>query len=174
MDVQTLAKSTYLSLTTFRRDGTPVATPVWLAQQGDELVVFTARSSGKARRLRNDSRVLVAPCDMRGRPTAEAVEGTARLQDDAETAVTLQLIRRRYGLLARILFWRELRRAADGPDHAQLGIAIRVDTSGGDGPPKRRGGPFAELETPQPEPHPGRPGQSQAGRPSGGRRAPLI
>ena len=46
MDVQTLAKSTYLSLTTFRRDGTPVATPVWLARQGDELMVFTARSSG--------------------------------------------------------------------------------------------------------------------------------
>ena len=46
MDVQTLAKSTYLSLTTFRRDGTPVATPVWLARQGHELMVFTARSSG--------------------------------------------------------------------------------------------------------------------------------
>jgi hypothetical protein len=61
MDVGTLAKSKYISLTTFRRDGTPVATPVWVAQQGDELVVYTVRSSGKAKRLRNSSRVSVAP-----------------------------------------------------------------------------------------------------------------
>jgi PPOX class probable F420-dependent enzyme len=83
MDAQTLAKSTYLSLTTFRRDGTPVATPVWVAQQGDELVAFTSRSSGKAKRLRNDGRVLLAPCDMRGRLTGDTAEGAARLQDDA-------------------------------------------------------------------------------------------
>jgi PPOX class probable F420-dependent enzyme len=130
MDVQTLAKSTYLSLTTFRRDGTPVATPVWLARQGDELMVFTASSSGKAKRLRNDGRVLLAPCDMRGRPTGDTVEGTARLQDDAETAVTLQLIRRRYGLQARLLFWWEGRHAGDGPGPAEVGIAIRVNGSG--------------------------------------------
>jgi PPOX class probable F420-dependent enzyme len=129
MDVQTLAKSTYLSLTTFRRDGTPVATPVWLAQQGDELVVHTARSSGKAKRLRNSSRVLLAPCDMRGRVTGEVVEGTARLQDEAETAVTFSLIRQRYGLQARLLFWWNGRRAGGRPDGADVGIVIRLGSS---------------------------------------------
>ena len=83
MDVGTLAKSRYVSLTTFRRDGAPVATPVWVAHQGDELVVYTASSFGKAKRLRNCSRVLVAPCDMGGRPTGDAIEGTARLQDES-------------------------------------------------------------------------------------------
>ena len=67
MDAETLAKSQYLSLNTFRRNGTPVVTPVWLARQGSDLVVVTVRSSGKATRPRNGSRVLLAPCDMRGR-----------------------------------------------------------------------------------------------------------
>ena len=130
MDLETLAKGKYLSLTTFRRDGTPVATPVWLARQGDELVVYTAMSSGKAKRLRNSGRVLLAPCDMRGRVTGAAVEGTARLQDAAETAVTLGLIRRRYGLLGRLAFLRDGRRSKDAAASQQVGIAIRTGAPG--------------------------------------------
>jgi PPOX class probable F420-dependent enzyme len=131
MDLETLANGKYLSLTTFRRDGTPVATPVWLARHGDELVVFTAMSSGKAKRLRNSGRVLLAPCDMRGRVTGDAVEGTARLQDEAETAATLGLIRRRYGLLGRIAFWREGRRRSKGTAaSSQVGVAISLDAPG--------------------------------------------
>ena len=126
MDTQTLAKSKYLSLTTFRRDGTPVATPVWVAQHGNDLVVVTQRSSGKAKRLRNDSRVLLAPCDMRGRVDGEIVEGTARLQDDAETATSIDLIRRRHGLIARLSFWWEDRRAANSPTGSHVGITLRV------------------------------------------------
>ena len=126
MDVGTLAKSRYLSLTTFRRDGTPVATPVWVAREGDELAVFTASSSGKAKRLRNNSRVLLAPCDMRGRVTGDTVEGTARLQDQVETAETISLIRKRYGLQARLLFWWDSRHTEARPAGAQLGIAIRL------------------------------------------------
>jgi PPOX class probable F420-dependent enzyme len=129
MDVGTLAKSRYVSLTTFRRDGTPVATPVWVARQGDELVVYTARWSGKAKRLRNSSRVLLAPCDMRGRVTGDVVEGTARLQDEADTAVTISRIRQRYGLQARLLFWWDVRRTGGRPDGGQVGIAIRLGSS---------------------------------------------
>ncbi|MCJ7712321.1 MAG: PPOX class F420-dependent oxidoreductase [Chloroflexi bacterium] len=130
MDLETLANGKYLSLTTFRRDGTPVATPVWLARQGDELVVFTAKAAGKAKRLRNSGRVLLAPCDMRGRVTGDAVEGTARLQDEAETAVTQDLIRRRYGVLGRFLSWREGRRSKDATASQQVGIAIRLNAPG--------------------------------------------
>jgi hypothetical protein len=101
-----------------------VATPVWVARQGDELVVYTARSSGKVKRLRNNSRVLLAPCDMRGRVTGDVVEGTARLQDDAESAISL--IRREYGLQALLLFWWNARHAGDGWVGRQVGIAIRL------------------------------------------------
>ena len=130
MDLEMLARARYLSLTTFRRDGTPVATPVWLARRGDELVAFTAQSTGKAKRLRNDGRVLLAPCDMRGRLTGDAVAGTARLVDDAETVVILDLVRRRYGLTGRLLFWWEGRRSRNLPASPQVRIAIRVDTPG--------------------------------------------
>jgi len=126
LDTETLAKSKYLSLTTFRRDGTPVATPVWLAQHGEDLVVVTQSSSGKAKRLRHDSRVLLAPCDMRGRPTGDVAEGIARLQDDTETAVSIDLIRRRHGLIARLSFWWEDRKARDSPVGDHVGIAISV------------------------------------------------
>ena len=124
MDVEKLARSRYLSLTTFRRDGTPVATPVWVARQGDELIVYTARSSGKVKRLRNNNRVLLAPCDMRGRVKGDVVEGTARLEDDAESAMAL--IRREYGLQARLLFWWNARHAGDGWVGRQVGIVIRL------------------------------------------------
>ena len=133
MDRQTLAKSKYLSLTTFRRDGTPVATPVWVAQDGNDLVVVTQRSSGKAKRLRNDGRVLLAPCDMRGRVGGDSVEGFARLQDDADTAVSIDLIRRRHGLFARLSFWWQDRKAGDGPVGDHVGIAIRVGGAGAAG-----------------------------------------
>jgi PPOX class probable F420-dependent enzyme len=101
-----------------------------LVRRGDELLVFTATSTGKAKRLRNSDRVAIAPCDMRGRVTGDVVEGTARLQDEAETQVTLRLIRRRYGVLGRLMFWWENRRSRDLPESPLVGISIRLDTPG--------------------------------------------
>jgi len=124
--IASLAAGKYLSLTTFRRDGTPVATPVWLVRDGDALLVVTQADSGKAKRLRNDARVLLAPCDARGRLTGEQVEGTATLQDAADTARTAQLVEARYGLLGKLLMWRS-RRAARKPGAAgQVGIRVSV------------------------------------------------
>jgi PPOX class probable F420-dependent enzyme len=114
-EVERLSAGKYLSLTTFRKDGTPVATPVWVARDGESLVVTTERSSGKAKRLRNNSKVLLAPCDMRGRPTGDEVDGTAELTDDAGTKRVSELIGRRYGLQYRLIFLVEKirRRARD-------------------------------------------------------------
>jgi hypothetical protein len=108
-----------------------------VAQHGNDLVVVTQRSSGKAKRLRNDSRVLLAPCDMRGRVDGDVVEGTALLQDDAQTATSIDLIRRRHGLIARLSFWWEDRRAGDSPIGNHVGIAVRVGRAdaGGAGEP---------------------------------------
>jgi PPOX class probable F420-dependent enzyme len=82
MDVERLARVRYLSLTTFRRDGKPVATPVWVARQRDELVVYTARSSDKVKRLRNNNRVLLAPCGMRGRVSGDTGRALPRTRDE--------------------------------------------------------------------------------------------
>jgi uncharacterized protein len=126
MRADTFGKAKYISLTTFRRDGRAVATAVWFVPDGDRLLVLTGATSGKVKRLRNAARVLVAPSDMRGRPSAEPVEATARLQDGAGTEATRTAIRRRYGLLGRAFFRGG---AGVGPD-ARL-VGIEIDLGGG-------------------------------------------
>jgi hypothetical protein len=121
MQADAFEKARYLSLTTFRRDGRAVATAVWFVPDGDRLLVVTGATSGKVKRLRNDARVLVAPSDMRGRPSAEAVEATARLQDGAGTAATLAAVKRRYGVMARFFFRGG---SGTGPDASLVGIEI--------------------------------------------------
>lgn len=78
-----LGRSPYVSLTTFRKNGTGVATPVWAASDGSELYVWTKADSWKVKRIRNDRRVVVTVCDARGRVKegAPSAEGTARLLD---------------------------------------------------------------------------------------------
>ncbi|SFP33194.1 hypothetical protein SAMN05660464_2820 [Geodermatophilus dictyosporus] len=97
-----LPRSTHVSLTTFRRTGQPVATPVWAAPDGESLVVWTRADSGKVRRLRHTSRVTVAPCDIRGRVRGPAVEATAGFVDRAEWPQALAALRRAYGLRFRL------------------------------------------------------------------------
>jgi PPOX class probable F420-dependent enzyme len=93
-----IVRSRYVSLTTFRKDGTPVATPVWHVPHGAELWIVTEAASGKVKRIRNNPRVLVAPCSVRGTvaPDAPSVTGTARLLDGDGTAQARTLLARRY------------------------------------------------------------------------------
>ncbi|MFE1949709.1 MULTISPECIES: PPOX class F420-dependent oxidoreductase [Streptomyces] len=92
-----LSQGRYISLTTFRKDGTPVATPVWFAAEDDELYVWTRIDSWKVKRLRRDPHVVVATCDMRGRIPAGAqrLDGTGRFLDaDGLKAVRKRLARK--------------------------------------------------------------------------------
>jgi uncharacterized protein len=93
-----LPGSTYVSLTTFRRTGVPVATPVWAAPHGNSLVVWTRADSGKVKRLRHTSRVTVAPCDVRGRVQGPAVDGVDEFVARNDWPHALAALRRAYGL----------------------------------------------------------------------------
>jgi PPOX class probable F420-dependent enzyme len=126
MDIDTLGAAKYLSLTTFRKDGTPVATPVWLVRDGDALCVITSPSSGKAKRLRSNTSVELAPCDMRGRTTGESVAGTAVLLDAPDTVRTQGLITKRYGLMGRLLTWQNERKARKSGQTGHVGIRITL------------------------------------------------
>ena len=117
-EIETLAASKYISLTTIKRDGTPVSTPVWLVRDSDALRVITQLDSGKVKRIRNVGDVQVAPCDARGRLKGEPVAARAELEDPADTAMTRKLIIRRYGLLGRMM----LRGSAD----KRVGIRITL------------------------------------------------
>ncbi|MCZ2807483.1 PPOX class F420-dependent oxidoreductase [Modestobacter sp. VKM Ac-2983] len=99
-----LPTSRYVSLTTFRRTGEAVPTPVWAAPEGDALVVWTRADSGKVKRLRHTSRVTVAPCDMRGRLEGPAVDAVAEFLDPAEWAHARAALARRYGWQWRITY----------------------------------------------------------------------
>ena len=83
-----LRQSRFVSLTTFRRSGEGVPTPVWIAGDEQGLLVLTPRSSGKVKRLRHDSRVELRPCGRFGAVAADAVvrTGTAQVVDDPRPA----------------------------------------------------------------------------------------
>ncbi|MCP3819161.1 PPOX class F420-dependent oxidoreductase [Streptomyces sp. A3M-1-3] len=124
MNLDELGRSPYVSLTTFRRDGTPVATPVWAVSDGTELYVWTKTDSWKVKRIRNNSRVTVAPCDVRGRIPAGApvLEGTARLLDD--TGPIRVLLSRKYGWRFWIVDWPAM--IARRGKRPHTGIAVKL------------------------------------------------
>jgi len=119
-----LARARAILLTTFKRDGTAVATPVWLAGRDGRLYVTTVATSGKAKRLRTNPRVLVAPCTQMGKPTGPAVEARARLLGPEETGAALAAIRRRYGVFDRLF---SLINRLQGKT-AEVGIEISAST----------------------------------------------
>ncbi|HTU79788.1 MAG TPA: PPOX class F420-dependent oxidoreductase [Solirubrobacteraceae bacterium] len=85
-------------LVSFRRSGTPVPTPVWAAEAGGLLYVRSERTAGKCKRLRADSRVLIAPCTVRGRPLGAPLEGSARVLERAGEPAAERALAGRYGL----------------------------------------------------------------------------
>ncbi|MEU5788321.1 PPOX class F420-dependent oxidoreductase [Micromonospora purpureochromogenes] len=122
-DLDRLAAEKYVLLTTFRKDGRAVPTPVWAVRDGDTLAVWTAADSGKVKRIRRDGTVTVAPCDVRGRPRGPAVPGHAVLCSPEESNRVRDLIKRKYRLLGRLsLLGSRLRRGERGT----IGIRITV------------------------------------------------
>ncbi|MFD6170144.1 PPOX class F420-dependent oxidoreductase [Streptomyces coeruleorubidus] len=116
-----LGAGKYLLITSYRRNGTPVATPVWVVRDGNALGAWTPADSWKVKRIRNRADVLVGPCDLRGNPAGEQVPATAEICDPATTARYRQLIARKYGLTGRLtLLGSRLRRGLDGT------VGIRV------------------------------------------------
>lgn len=88
----------YLSITSYKRDGTGVATPVWFVQEDGSLLAETDQQSGKVKRIRRNPVVRVAPCTGRGRLRAEAVPARAELLPASETTRVEAMLARKYRL----------------------------------------------------------------------------
>ncbi|MEU3248019.1 MULTISPECIES: PPOX class F420-dependent oxidoreductase [unclassified Streptomyces] len=113
--LDTLASGKFLLITSYRKNGTGVPTPVWVVRDGDALGAWTVADSWKVKRIRNRSDVLVGPCDVRGNPTGEQVPATAEIVDPTTTARYRGMIARKYGILGRLtLFGSRLRRGPEG------------------------------------------------------------
>ncbi len=102
-DLEQLDREAYISLATFRKSGAAVKTPVWFARSGEHFYVFSEARAGKVKRLRNDPRIQVAPCTVRGRVTGDWIDGRARRVDDAANVETAYAaLRRKYGWQMRM------------------------------------------------------------------------
>jgi uncharacterized protein len=96
-----LAAQKFVSLTTYKKNGDAVATPMWVGRDGDHLFVWTPADSAKIKRVRNDPRVTLVPCGRFGKPNndAERVAGTAEVITEPATVRRLaEVIRHKYGL----------------------------------------------------------------------------
>ena len=95
-NLDTLKGHRYMNLTTFRRGGEGVSTPVWFALVEGRAYVFTALDSGKVKRIRNNPRVELAPSDARGRAKGPNIPAEARLLEPSEEAAADRALREKY------------------------------------------------------------------------------
>jgi len=123
-DVAELAAAQFVALVSYRRDGTPVSTPVWVVGHGSGLAVWTARNTYKVRRMERNPAVTLAPCRFRGELLGPAVSGRATIMSDAETARLRPVMARKYGVLGWLsVYGSILRRGRKG----SVGFTIVLD-----------------------------------------------
>ncbi len=99
-----LSGQKYINLTTFRRDGSPVTTPVWFAREGEVLYITTYDGTGKVKRLRANERVEIAASDARGKARGPVQVAHGRVVADAGEGVRAEAaLRRTYGWQYRVI-----------------------------------------------------------------------
>ena len=131
-DLEALFPGRYLSVTSFKHDGTGVATPLWFVFDGERLLALTDLHSAKVRRMRHNPRVLVAPCRANGKLRGESLPARAEvLTENADLDRVQKLLIERYKLSYRIvmLIYRLGRRLRGRPGLADgAALAITVET----------------------------------------------
>ena len=103
MQLLDLADVSFVSLTTFRKTGVPVSTPVWIARDGDDLLVTTPAGAGKLKRLRNNPLVELRECSRMGKVADDAPVVTAAGSEERESDRIVDIFKRKYKLEYRIM-----------------------------------------------------------------------
>ena len=130
VDLEARFRGRYLSVTSFKRDGTGVATPVWFVSDGRRLFALTDLHSAKVRRMRRNPRVLVASCRVGGKLRSEPVPARVEvLTATPELESVQKLLLKRYRISYRLvmLFYRagrRLRGQRSVADGAALAITV--------------------------------------------------
>jgi len=125
-----IAAERYVSLTTYRSDGSAKSLPVWIAGLGDDSVGFTTElSSFKVKRIQNDARVSIRPCNMKGQIDEDvaALTGSARVVSGTDAEVVRDAIAAKYGLqyrVAELLAWFRERFGRDSLE--RCGVIIEI------------------------------------------------
>ncbi|MGB9639629.1 MAG: PPOX class F420-dependent oxidoreductase [Anaerolineales bacterium] len=115
----------YINLTTFRKNGIAVPTPVWFVEINGNLYVFTGAQTGKAKRIRANGRASVAPSDARGNPLGEFIPMRASFVNDLTVIEQANHhYQQKYGFQRTLMNWlNSLRRREDTP------VLIRLSTT---------------------------------------------
>ena len=118
-----VGRASYVSFTNYRKNGTPVSTPVWIAPEGDDLYFFSDTGAFKVKRIRNNPAVTLQPCDVRGRVKdgAPLVTGLAEVLDHADTPRVRRIVNRKYRVLGTLTTLFSRVRGTE----ASIGIRIR-------------------------------------------------
>jgi PPOX class probable F420-dependent enzyme len=117
-----LTQQQYVSLETFRKNGTGVKTPVWFVQDGDTLFVRTIANSGKVKRIRSNGHLNIAPCKSDGTLIGEWIAANAcEVTDQATYQKVDQLLGKKYGLVKKMF---ALASALQGRQYTVLEIEL--------------------------------------------------
>jgi uncharacterized protein len=101
-----LVREKYLSLTTFRKTGEAVVTPMWFAESFGTIYVASGANAGKLKRIRHTTRVTLAPCTLSGKVTGSVIEGKARiLTESKEITAAKAAISKKYGLTRSLYYF---------------------------------------------------------------------
>jgi PPOX class probable F420-dependent enzyme len=115
----------HISIESYRKTGNPVRTPVWFVEENGELFVRTDSDTGKIKRIRNNPRVRVASCNMRGTVKGAWVEGEARIIEPESSERVFSLLKKKYGMPYRIIrFTERFSRSKAKP----VGLAIQISS----------------------------------------------
>ena len=105
MQLLDFANVQYINLETFKKDGSKVTTPVWVAQQNNSLVVTTGKNAGKVKRIRNNGKAIIYTTNQSGsKKLSEELEvkGSILSDEDLKTeAVTI--LKKKYGIMAKMM-----------------------------------------------------------------------
>ena len=118
----------YVRMSTFRKSGEAVPTPVWFARVGEVLYVVTGRETGKARRIRNNPEVTIAPSNFRGRPRGPEIRARARLTEQQRGDPADRALHQKYGWQYRAFL--RVEGMVGSPDEL---VFLELRPSGGEG-----------------------------------------
>ena len=94
----------YLSLETYRKDKTPVKTPVWFVIEKDQIYITTRETTGKVKRLRNNQNARIAVCSMKGEIKSDWVDvGLEKITEESDVEKIVKLRKKKYGFSARLV-----------------------------------------------------------------------
>jgi len=100
--LEQFSEQKYINLETYKRDNTPIKTPVWFVIDNELIYIITRESTGKVKRLRNNQDVRTVPCSFKGEPKNEWVKGKAEMITGEEADKAIKLRKKKYGMFARL------------------------------------------------------------------------